>query len=172
MGRGAPSSLSAPSTSTDAGKRRFTASPMSLEASSIPLTNKVAGIASNDVRFTPPAIVMRTLAEFYDVSLETVKDWERRGAPVQDPAAMADWVMDQEPKIREGFERAQAVADRLPSMAKRASAAGDTAFAAEMLEALTGWLSSPHCHALTRRRSFPMTRQAHPFPLSSSSFEL
>jgi hypothetical protein len=113
---------------------------------------------------------MRTLAEIYDVSLETVREWEKRGAPLQDPAAMADWVMNQEPKIREGFERAQAVADRLPDMARRASAAGDTAFAAEMLEALTGWLASPHCHALTTRRHlFPMTRQAHPFPLSSSS---
>jgi len=111
---------------------------------------------------------MRTLAEIYDVSLETVREWEKRGAPLQDPAAMADWVMD-EPRIREGFERAQAVADRLPDMARRASAAGGTAFAAEMLEALTGWMSSPHCHALTRRRSFSMTRQAHPFPLSSSS---
>jgi len=113
---------------------------------------------------------MSKLAEIYDVSLETVREWEKRGAPLQDPAAMADWVMDQEPKIREGFERAQAVADRLPDMARRASAAGDTAFAAEMLEALTGWLASPHCHALTTRRHlFPMTRQAHPFPLSSSS---
>jgi len=94
---------------------------------------------------------MRTLAEMYDVSLETVKDWERIGAPLQDPAALADWVMGV-PQIREGFERAQAVADRLPEMARRASAAGDPVFAAEILEALTGWLSSLHCRAYWRAR--------------------
>jgi hypothetical protein len=69
---------------------------------------------------------MRALAEFYDVSAATVKDWERRGAPVQDPAAMVGFVMN-EPEIRAGYERAQAVADRLPSMARRAAAAGDVA---------------------------------------------
>lgn len=119
--------------------------------SSIAPKNKVAGIASNDVRFTSQPIVMSELSEFYDVSAATVKDWERRGAPVQDPAAMADWVLN-EPRIREGYDRAQAVADSLPNMARRAAAAGDVAFAAEMLEALTGWLSSPHCHALTVAR--------------------
>lgn len=95
---------------------------------------------------------MRTLAEIYDVSLETVKDWELRGAPVQDSAAMATWVMD-EPEIRAGYDRAQAAVDRLPEMARRALAAGDTTFAAEILEALAGWLSSPHCQALTVARS-------------------
>ena len=119
--------------------------------SSIAPKNKVAGIASNDVRFTSQPIVMSELSEFYDVSAATVKDWERRGAPVQDPAAMADWVMD-EPEIRAGYERAQAAADTLPSMARRAAAAGDMEFATDALEALAGWLSSPHCHALTVAR--------------------
>jgi len=119
--------------------------------SSIALTNKVSGIASNDARFTSQPIVMSELSEFYDVSAATVKDWERRGAPVQDPAAMADWVMN-EPRIREGYDRAQAVADSLPNMARRAAAAGDVAFATDALEALAGWLSSPHCHALTVAR--------------------
>ncbi len=94
---------------------------------------------------------MRTLAEIYDVSLETVKDWERRGAPLQDPAALAGWVMN-EPEIRAGYDRAQAAADRLPEMARRAAAAGDMAFATDALEALAGWLASPHCHALTVAR--------------------
>ena len=119
--------------------------------SSIALTNKVAGIASNDIRFTSQPIVMSELSEFYDVSAATVKDWERRGAPVQDPAAMADWVLN-EPRIREGYDRAQAVADRLPGMARRAASSGDMAFATDALEALAGWLSSPHCHALTVAR--------------------
>ena len=94
---------------------------------------------------------MSELSEFYDVSAATVKDWERRGAPVQDPAAMADWVLN-EPRIREGYDRAQAVADRLPGMARRAASSGDMAFATDALEALAGWLSSPHCHALTVAR--------------------
>ena len=119
--------------------------------SSIAPTNKVAGIASNDVRFTSQSTVMSELSEFYDVSAATVKDWEKRGAPVQDPAAMADFVMD-EPEIRAGYDRAQAVADRLPNMARRAAAAGDMAFATDALEALVGWLASPHCHALTVAR--------------------
>ena len=94
---------------------------------------------------------MRTLAEIYDVSADTVHDWKRRGAPVNDPAAMADWVMN-EPEVFAGYERAQAVADQLPGMAKRASAAGDTAFAAEILKALAGGLSSLHCRAYWRAR--------------------
>lgn len=61
---------------------------------------------------------MSTLAEFYDVSAATVQDLERRGAPVQDPAAMADFVMD-EREIKGGYERAQAVADRLPKNGKK-----------------------------------------------------
>ena len=111
----------------------------------------MAGIASGDVHFTSQPIVMRTLAEIYDVSAATVKDWKRRGAPVNDPAAMADWVMN-EPEVFAGYERAQAVADRLPGMARRASAAGDTTFATEILEALAGWLSSLHCRAYWRAR--------------------
>ena len=82
-----------------------------------------------------------TLAKLYDVSAATVQDWKRRGAPVNDPAAMADWVMN-EPEVFAGYERAQAVADRLPGMARRASAAGDTAFALLLLDTLAGWTSS------------------------------
>ena len=82
-----------------------------------------------------------TLAKLYDVSAATVQDWKRRGAPVNDPAAMADWVMN-EPEVFAGYERAQAVADRLPGMARRASAAGDTACALLLLDTLAGWTSS------------------------------
>ncbi len=60
---------------------------------------------------------------------------------MNDPAAMADWVMN-EPEVFAGYERAQAVADRLPGMARRASAAGDTAFALLLLDTLAGWTSS------------------------------
>jgi phage terminase Nu1 subunit (DNA packaging protein) len=94
---------------------------------------------------------MSTLAKLYDVSAATVQDWKRRGVPVNDPAAMADWVMN-EPRIREGYDRAQAVADSLPNMARRAASSGDMAFATDALEALAGWLSLPHCHALTVTR--------------------
>jgi len=58
---------------------------------------------------------MSTLTKLYDVSAATVQDWKRRGAPVNDPAAMADWVMN-EPEVFAGYERAQAVADRLPGI--------------------------------------------------------
>ena len=94
---------------------------------------------------------MSTLAKLYDVSAATVQDWKRRGAPVNDPAAMADWVMN-EPEVFAGYERAQAVADQLPEMAKRALAAGDTAFASLLMDTLAGWTSSLHCRAFWRAR--------------------
>lgn len=94
---------------------------------------------------------MSTLTKRYDVSAATVQDWKRRGAPVNDPAALADWVMN-EPEVFAGYERAQAVADRLPGMARRASAVGDTAFASLLLDTLAGWTSSLHCRAFWRAR--------------------
>lgn len=51
-----------------------------------------------------------------------------------------------------GYARAQAVAEMLPGMARRASAGGDASFASEILDALAGWLSSLQCRAFCRTR--------------------
>jgi DNA-binding transcriptional regulator YiaG len=110
-------------------------------------------LARVKVILEPPAVYSpdRELAETFGVTLETIAAWRHRGAPVEDMGELAEWAM-KEPGIFEGYERAQAVADRLPGMARRASAAGDTAFASLLLDTLAGWTSSLHCRAFWRAR--------------------
>ena len=97
------------------------------------------------------ALGMDAIAAKYGVPVADVQAWAQRGAPIDNPDALADWVMTV-PSIRAGYERTQAVAELLPGLARRAAAAGDTEFAAEILDALTGWLSSPQCRAYWRVR--------------------
>lgn len=82
--------------------------------------------------------------DFYEVTPETVQDWQRRGAPLDCQEALARWVMD-EPAIFEGYGRTQRVVDRIASWTWLKEE--DPAFWAEVQEAIRGWARSPHFRA-------------------------
>ncbi len=82
------------------------------------------------------------LAEIFGVTYPTAQSWIARGAPVEDPFAMAEWAM-KEPGIFEGFTRTQETADMVEAIE-------DPELQVDIRSALIGWRASPAYRAWRR----------------------
>ena len=82
------------------------------------------------------------LADIFGVTYPTAQSWIAKGAPVEDPFAMAEWAM-KEPGIFEGFARTQETADMVEALE-------DPEMEVEIRSALIGWRASPTYRAWRR----------------------
>ncbi len=82
------------------------------------------------------------LADIFGVTYPTAQSWIGRGAPVEDPFAMAEWAM-KEPGVFDGFTRTHETADMVEAIE-------DPELEVEIRSALIGWRASPAYRAWRR----------------------